>query len=506
MKFKDYLVPIGLTVITFVLINKFFFSSPTEVNSLQTRSGEQFSSPTLNREIDFVDEKRRGRAEKTEVETDLAKFVFTTDGGTLDRLEMKRTTNGTTKLINTVFPVDFTRREDSCFLVALDEKTPFYYDFVDTKETESEIKVHYRYSSADVNVDKIYTIFKETNKVNLTIEVDPKKAAVAGVVPRLLFPSPYMADVAEAPSAVLENKKGKITKISGTGIEEKDWWHSPTLFGSENKYFSHTMVADRDQFVQQAFFRGKDDKKIVTILEGPKVTEKTSWTLSFYVGPKEDQAVVLVDSRLEQTLGYSGWFYWFSKLLLSILKYFYKYLGSYGWAIILLTVLMRLLMLPFTYKSEQSNKKRVELQRKLKYLEQKYKHDKELLAREKAELIKKHGMPGLGGCLPLLFQLPLFIGLSSALRSSVEFYQAPFFIWSDLSAPDPYYILPLLMAGAMVLQGLLGDKSTRMMFIVMGLVFGVFLKGLSAGLLLYISVSTLLGLAQTTIQKKLKKA
>jgi len=460
MKFKDLLVPFGFSLILVILINKFFFSSKPQQNGQAVRSGQRFTAPTskqaarpLNREIDFIDEKPRGRAEKVEVETDLAKFIFTTNGAALDRLQMKRKINGETKLIDTVFPVNHTQREDSCFLVAFDEKTPFYYSFVDKKETDSEIEVQFRYSSAasDVNVNKIYTIFKETNKLNLTVEVEPKKGSEQMVEARIFFPSPFMHDVQEAPSSVIETEGGKIEKTSGGRLKKQDGWHNPQLFGAENKYFTHVMVGDRDKFAQRTYYRAPSKEKIFAILEGPIVTKKTRWTVSFYVGPKEEQAMALVDPRLEQTLGYAGLLAPISKVLLSLLNYIYKYVHNYGWAIIILTLFVRLLLLPFTYKSGLGGKKQGDLQKKLKYVEQKYKHDREALAREKMALMKKHAMPGLGGCLPLLLQFPLFIALSAVLRSSIEFYRAPFLIWSDLSAKDPYYILPLLMAGVMLI-------------------------------------------------------
>lgn len=145
--------------------------------------------------------------------------------------------------------------------------------------------------------------------------------------------------------------------------------------------------------------------------------------------------------------------------------------------------------------------------KKLKYLEQKYKNDKETLSRMKAELIRKNGMGGLGGCLPVFFQMPVFFALSRMLTGSIEFYQEPFGFWiTDLSAKDPYFVLPALMVVSMLLQAFTGDKSQRFMFVAIAFVFGAFLANLSAGLVLYIAVSTLLGVLQTVVQRKLKAA
>jgi YidC/Oxa1 family membrane protein insertase len=152
-------------------------------------------------------------------------------------------------------------------------------------------------------------------------------------------------------------------------------------------------------------------------------------------------------------------------------------------------------------------KKMQGMQKKLAYIEQKYKHDPERLRKEKAELISKHGMPGLGGCLPLFAQLPIFFALSRVLTNSLELYKAPFLWVCDLSAPDPYYILPIVIALSMIFQGLSsGEGKQQFISLAMALVFGAFSARFSAGLCLYIIVGTLFFAIQTFLQEKMKKA
>jgi YidC/Oxa1 family membrane protein insertase len=146
----------------------------------------------------------------------------------------------------------------------------------------------------------------------------------------------------------------------------------------------------------------------------------------------------------------------------------------------------------------------------LRYLQQKYKDQPETLALERAELIKKHGMPGLSGCLPLLLQLPIFIALSRVLSSAIELYNAPFIGWiHDLSAKDPYYILPLITALSMVIQSMLmpsNDPKQRISTLIMALVIGAVTANLAAGLSLYICMFTILGVVQTQLLKAFKRA
>jgi len=516
MNFKDLLFPIGLALLTTWAIHYFFLGGDrTQVPGGEAvRSGQSFTAPRskqeqqpLKREIDFIDEKRLHKEEVTKVETELATLEFSNDGASLRWVGIKRKIHGKSSLIGTVFPKGYDQREDKCFLVALNEKTPYYYEFVGTSETDSAIEVRYRYTSpaSDVNINKTYTIFKETHKLNLKIEVVVKKGLQEGVQVRLFYPSPLTPDIPNGPSAVFVNEKGSVQKTAGGSLDMHKGWFKPALFGSDNKYFIHAMIQDQDAFVQRAYYRGASKEKIFSILEGPTVTESTSWTLSFYFGPKEEGAMARVDSRLEQTLEYAGILAPISKILLAFLKFLHKHFGNYGLAIILLTILIRLLMFPFTMGAEKGKKKQNEMQKKMKYLEQKYKHDRETLARAKGEVIRKHGMPGLGACLPLLLQLPIFFALSRVLSSSIEFYQAPFFLWiTDLSAKDPYYVLPVCMTITMLLQASVAEKSHRVIFIVMALAFGAFTANLAAGLALYIMISVLLGVLQTMVQRKMK--
>jgi len=515
MKFKDLLLPMALALLTTFLIHRFFFTTKNGSSAEPTvKSGQSFVAPKskqeikpLNKEIDFINEKRSHKTVLTEFETDLAKFVFSNDGASIDRLEFKGGVNGKLKALGTVFPVASTEKENKCFLLAFGEKTPYYYKFVGKTDKDDSIEVQYRYdSSTNGTVEKKITIYKNTNKIDLTITVEPKKILEEGVEPRIFFPSPLMPELRDTDviSSVVADEKGKIAKTEKSRLNDYMGWVSPKFFGTDSKYFAHIMIDDPDKFVKRAYHRVSDKKLLFSILEGPKVTEKSSWTISFYFGPKEENALIAVDPRLEKILEYAGLLSPISKFLLMILKFLYKYLKNYGLAIIVLTFCIRLLLLPFSIKAESGMKKRLEFQKKLEYLQKKYRHDKAALARERAELIKRHGMPGLGGCLPLFLQLPIFFALTSVLRSSIELYKAPFLWITDLSAQDPYYIFPILIAGSMLLQAFTVEAKQRFTMLAMALVFGAVAVSFSAGLALYIFASVGLGLLQTYLVKRFK--
>ena len=117
--------------------------------------------------------------------------------------------------------------------------------------------------------------------------------------------------------------------------------------------------------MQRAYFNLLDKKQLTAIVEGPSVHKKTEWTLSFYLGPKESTAMTAVDNRLEKALDYSGFWAPISRLLLLILNWLFLYLHNYGWAIVILTILIKLVLIPFSLRAERGSKERTESQKRL---------------------------------------------------------------------------------------------------------------------------------------------
>lgn len=516
MNIKDLILPLSLAVLV-ALAFQYFFFKPDLLQQGAVSSGQRFIAPQskeelkpLNTEVDFLDKKRPFPSTFSEVETDNMRLVFSSDAASLDRLEFKCKMNSDVNTIDTVFPVSDTEREDRCFLVAFNEKTPYYYKLINRNDTDKTTQLTYQALFDGGIIEKQFTVYKDTYQLDLTVNIKTKDDFVGSVEPRIFYPSPIMADIVSTDviSAIMNNEKGGIRKISRGKVDLNEGWYSPTLFGSDDRYFIHAMVQDKDIFTQRAYYRLSGHKKLFSILEGPTIKEPKSWTISFYFGPKELKALANVDSRLEGTLDYAGWLSPIAKFFLMILKFLFRYLKNYGWAIIVLTVLIKLFLLPFTLKGESgAKKKQAELQKKMRYVEQRYKHDRERLAKEKSELIRKHGLPGLGGCLPLIIQLPIFFVLSRVLSSSIELYKAPFLWISNLSGSDPYYIFPALIGVTMMAQAFFADDmKQRVPLMVTSLLLVFVSMSFAAGLALYIFVSTLLTVVQSIIQKKLKAA
>ena len=163
---------------------------------------------------------------------------------------------------------------------------------------------------------------------------------------------------------------------------------------------------------------------------------------------------------------------------------------------------MKLILLPFTLYGEKSMRKGADMQAKIAYLQKKYKNDPEMFEEQRMELIKKHGMPGVAGCLPLLLTLPIFIALNTVLSNAIELYGAPFLWISNLYAVDPYYILPVVTGLVMLMAPADKDPKKNMMRYAMALLMATVTSYLSAGLVLFILINSGTASLQTHLQKR----
>lgn len=500
MNIKDLILPLSLALLTTWGIQYFFLNNRQQQCDEYTFVASKRNP--LSKEIDFLEEKRLTKVPViSEIETDWAILSFSTDGASLERLLFKHKVNGRLELIGTLYPHAQGDREERSLMVSFNTKTPYYYTLQERKDFADAVHLEYESISSIGTIHKTFIIYKHIHKIDLVIGINV--ASNQSLTPRVTFASPYVTqnESTDFISALVIYGKDTFEKISRDKLQGDRGWIEPSLFGLENRYFIHAMVQDMQGFTDRAYYTFAEKKNIIAVLEGQQINAPQEWTLSFYFGPKEATSMAAVDPRLERALDYSGLLAPLSKCMLWLLNWLYHYLHNYGLAIIALTFLIRLFLLPFTWHSERSMKQRLEVQKKLTYIQQRYKDNPEQLAQERAEIIRKHGMPGLGGCLPLLLQLPVFFALSRVLSNAIELHQAPMLWIPDLSAKDPYYVLPTLVCLAMLIQASYADAQQRTSMFVMAFVFGAITASFSSGLALYICVSTILGVLQTQLFK-----
>jgi YidC/Oxa1 family membrane protein insertase len=232
---------------------------------------------------------------------------------------------------------------------------------------------------------------------------------------------------------------------------------------------------------------------------------KTSYELAGFFGPKildklDDVKVAGVDAKLGDAVNY-GWTEAIARPMLAVLKAIHVVIPNWGLAIIALTILLKLITWWPTTKSMKSMKAMAKLKPEMDKLKEKYGDDKNRMNQEVMELYKKHGINPLGGCLPMLIQMPIYIALYSMLGKSVELYHSAFVGWIyDLTAPDPYFVLPLLTGVLMFAQQKLSptppDPQQKMMAIMMPIMFTGISLFLPSGLTVYILTNTLLTMLQ----------
>ncbi len=229
---------------------------------------------------------------------------------------------------------------------------------------------------------------------------------------------------------------------------------------------------------------------------------------SYYMGPADRAILAAMPNKLEQAVDF-GWFHLIAVPLLKLLNWFYQYVHNYGVAIILLTVLIKLIFWPLSHKSYKSMEQMKKIQPMIQKLREKHADDKERLNQEIMSLYKTYKVNPAGGCLPMIVQIPVFFGLYKALLGSIELRHAPFIthlpftdlVWlADLSAMDPYYITPVIMGATMFIQQKMtptgGDPLQAKIMLLMPVVFTALFLQFPSGLVVYWLVNNVLSIAQ----------
>ena len=267
----------------------------------------------------------------------------------------------------------------------------------------------------------------------------------------------------------------------------------------EDKYFFSSVVPRTP--VEEVKAWSRDDDAIVAM----KMPGGTSSYL-VYAGPKEHDHLKQWGVGLEHIIDF-GFFSIIARPLFWVLKFFYSIFHNYGVAIIMLTILVRIPFIPLINKGQSSMKKLQDIQPKMTEIREKYKKDPQRMQQELMTIYKKHKVNPMGGCLPMLLQIPVFFALYKVLLIAIELRGAPFLLWvQDLAAKDPYYILPIVMGVTMVIQQKMTpstmDPTQQKLMMIMPVVFTFMFLSFPSGLVLYWLVNNVLSIAQQMYMNK----
>ena len=478
---------------------------PSKVNQLAAPSNEGFSL---------------GTGQRVHVKTDLVEATIDTLGGDVRRLELTKhhATEDKTKnfvLLDDSSPSTHLYIAQSGLIGAglPNPKTVYSASSTEYSLAEGSDKLEVRLSWHDVNniqVDKIYTFHRGSYVIDLAYEI--KNGSNVAIDPSIYYQLLHDSQSDKASKMMPtftgaayyteadKYKKVKFDDMKKTNLSKNasDGW-----IGMVQHYFASAWLP-KTGMTREYYTKSLSDTVFAAgaVVGAGNIAAGSSATVNarLFAGPQEQTHLKEVAPGLEYVVDY-GWLTIIASPLFWVLSAIQKLVQNWGVAIILLTVLIKALFYPLSAASYRSMAQMRKVAPRLQQMKERYGDDKAKMQQAMMELYKTEKINPLGGCLPVLVQIPVFISLYWVLLGSIEMRQAPFALWiTDLSATDPYYVLPIVMGLTMILQTYLNptppDPVQAKVMKIMPVVFSVFFFFFPAGLVLYWLVNNVLSIAQ----------
>jgi len=459
--------------------------------------------------------------EEVVVETSLYRAAWTNKGGVLKSWKLKKHTNDKEEALELV-PAQAQETGQYPFSLGGDDRAlmgGLNSAFFETSRTSLVLKdgqkdeVRFAYSDGkSVRAEKVFRFTGGTYQMEIELHVSKNGQ---DIVPSLLWgpgignPSPAeMKQRFTASTGAAVYSGGKVYRMDERKYKpETSAYNFVDWAAYEENYFAALFVlpAQKGQavFLQEAQGQGK----------APAYFLSVSQPQAAFIGPKDFDALKTFGHDTKKVINF-GTFGSIAEILLVSVKFFFKLVPNWGIAIILLTLVIKIIFFPLTYSSTKSMARMAELQPKVKAIRAKYKKAKTDIAQrrqmneEMMKLYKEHGINPAGGCLPLLIQLPIFWGVFRMLVASVEFRHAPFGLWlQDLSVRYPYYVTPILMGITQFISQKMtptsADPSQAKMMLIMPFIMTIFFMNFQSGLVLYWLTTNVLQIAQQAIMNRM---
>lgn len=394
---------------------------------------------------------------------------------------------------------------------------------LDTQQNELTVNLRWQ-DQQGRTITKTFTFYRNRYDINLNYQIsnqtkEPWNAHLYLQLMRKNTPPVNhngLVSMATYFGAAVSSPDKKYQKIPFKNMEKSDF--NQTITGGWaamiQHYFVSAWVPDTNS-TSDYFSRITNDGLYTIGMIGPDLAVQPGQTLNthatFYAGPSIASNLEKVSPTLPLTIDY-GWFWFISVMIFWMMQQIHNVLGNWGWAIVLVTLIIKLIFYPLSAKSHRSMSGLKKLQPKINALKERFGDDKQKFTQATIELYKKEKINPMSGCLPILIQIPVFIGLYWVLIESVQLRQAPWILWiHDLSIKDPFYVLPILMGLSMFLQQRLNpplaDPMQAKLMMFMPLIFTLMFMNFPAGLMLYWFVNnTLSFLQQWYVMRNLNKA
>ena len=385
---------------------------------------------------------------------------------------------------------------------------PLEIRFADTTLNAEALKTPYTTSVATVDLSsdgQKVTLIQTLSSTTVTKELTFYKDGHYDININLSSPAQYFLTTGQRPNAdhtmYMVVQGSLIKKTNGTVevLEDGDVEGSLTVPNAEfasafDRYFASILYNFEKPLNVSTLT--VDEENALVFIQGEQ-----SFALHGYLGPKESSILKSINPKMTDAIEY-GWFGFISKPLFKVLEWFHGLVGNWGWAIVLVTLLVKLILFPLSYKGMMSMQKLKDLAPKMKELKEKYGKDPQKMNAKMMEMYKKNGANPMGGCLPMILQIPIFFAIYRVLLNAVELQGVPWMLWiTDLSQKDPYFVLPVIMGISMWYQqkitpNTMTDPMQQKIFQFLPVVMTFFFVTFPAGLVLYWVVNSLFTIVQ----------
>ena len=560
---KKTILAVVLSVAVFGIYTVFFAPAPPSKQVAPAQESKQVSTdtaakPTANPATapklaaKQTTAKKEAAPKDIKVETENYTAIFSTRGAALKSFQLKEYQKECTECTDDIYPKiknfvtgqkqpDKTKSKELIELVVVNESMPYplaitfpesaaeiaadsVYDAdvmkLDLQSSkEKQRLVFSRIFNGKIKVEKIFTFNPDNYSIELDVKVSNLTDTPMTQIPHLNWyqyvdPKQEEDSYSHEGPVVYVSKSIKREKVSDIATE-KSFGPDVSWGGFEKKYFMAVIIPQDPSLT--SINMSKDSNNMVSIdLKRTKSIippdQSSLFSYALFIGPKDYTLLKKQGISLEEAIEFDSFIpglKWLSIALLFFIKFLHQYFSNYGVAIILLTILIKLIFWPLGNISYKSMKEMQKLQPKIEELKEKYKNDKNKIGQETMALYKSHKVNPMSGCLPILIQIPVFIGLYNTLLYAIELRHSPFFWWiQDLSAKDPYYITPIIMGATQFIQQKMtptvGDPMQAKIMLLMPIVFTFIFLNFPAGLVIYWLLNNVLSIGQQYyINKKL---
>ncbi|MDR2019046.1 MAG: membrane protein insertase YidC [Syntrophobacterales bacterium] len=520
---KRNIILLGLTIILLFFFQMYFSPKEPQKQPAQS-SGQVEQAPGKSEEAKATVPSTSGGIPQPSVkglsvqkptrtitaETDLLQVTFTDLGGGISSVKLKKYRQTVKRpddkeIIEDVKPYIYLPRTFATVASGLATDETIFKPDKDAVRTQDkpETIVFSGTLTDGRSVRKTYTFHPGIYTIDMKVEVAGVDAARTDMDFAAITAKRESSYTFKGPFYYAGNKFEQVDKLDNNVILGKAYKYA----GLDDGFFTFIWIPNTDSLPAATIMKGDNDIPVIRLaLAGGTTSGK------MYFGPKKTDILKTLNVGAEKIVDF-GWFDIIAKPMILGMNYCNKITHNYGIDIILLTILIKFIFYPLSVKSYKSMKEMQKIQPMIAKLREKYKDDKQKLNQEMMEIYKTKGINPMGGCLPMIIQIPVFFALYKALSAAIELRHAPFMLWiNDLSSPEDLYtihvagyelpvrLLPIVMGATQVIQQKMtpsgGDPMQQKLMLAMPIVFTFIFWGFPSGLVLYWLVNNVISIAQ----------